>query len=303
LLSRSQIARRKMSILKEELRPLWHQEENWEKKYRHEESEIDSSVGIEYDEYIEPCLYDVDGNKLSDCRFVVDTKGLISLIKGRIQKGIDAFFKCMGKAFQRENKLQGHDGKIYIFLAGNSSKSIFVKELFEETIREISAKQEGFCFELTEPLNEDGRDEYVPNGKTSVAYGLIKSREGSSIKVEKNFETDAEEQTRFRYYLGRERRHHFDCRLSPVETEYGTWVRFQGAAKRTVRIYYTTNPTADVRDEPPVIDNIPYKEISIEPRNDAYIFIKTCEPNVIEYTVASPEEMISGENEVSRIVF
>ena len=303
LISNSQIAQRNMSILKEELRPLWHQEENWEKRYRHDTAGDGSSAGIEYDEYIEPSLYDIDGNKLSDCRFAVDTKGLISLIKARIQRGIDAFFKCMGKAFQRENRLEGHDGTVHIFLAGNSSKSIFVKELFEETIREISSRQEGFCFELMEPLNEENKDEYVPNGKTSVAYGLIKSREGSSIKVEKNFETDAEEQTRFRYYLGRERRHHFDCRLSPAETEYGTWVRFQGAARRTVRIYYTTNPTADVREEPPVIDNIPYKEISIEPRDEAYIFIKACEPNVIEYTVASPEEMISGENEVCRIVF
>lgn len=303
LISNSQIAQRNMSILKEELRPLWHQEENWEEKYRHDSAGNDSSTGIEYDEYIEPSLYDIDGNKLTDCRFAVDTKGLISLIKARIQRGIDAFFKCMGKAFQRENRLEGHDGKVHIFLAGNSSKSIFVKELFEETIREVSSRQEGFCIELMEPLNEEDKDEYVPNGKTSVAYGLIKSREGSSIKVEKNFETDAEEQTRFRYYLGRERRHHFDCRLSPVETEYGTWVRFQGAARRTVRIYYTTNPTADVREEPPVIDNIPYKEINIEPRDEAYIFIKACEPNVIEYTVASPEEMISGENEICRIVF
>ena len=303
LISNSQIAQRNMSILKEELRPLWHQEENWEKKYRHEAAGKDTGLDTEYEEYIEPLLYDIDGNKVSDCRFTVDTKGLITLIKARIQKGVDAFFKCMGKAFQRENKLEGCAGQIYIFLAGNSSKSIFVKELFEETIRNLSTDPEDSCFKLVEPLNGEKGDEYVPNGKTSVAYGLIKSREGSSIKVEKNYETDAEEQTRFRYYLGRERKHHFDCRLSPAETDYDTWVRFQGAARQTVRIYYTTNPTADFREEPPVIDNIPYKEITIKPRKDAYIFIKACEPAVIEYTVASPDEMVEGKNEIFRIDF
>ncbi|MCM1541009.1 MAG: hypothetical protein NC121_07090 [Blautia sp.] len=303
LISNSQIAQRNMSILKEELRPLWHQEENWEQKYRHEADGSGLGADLEYEEYIEPALYDMEGNKLSDCRFAVDTKGLITLIKARIQKGIDAFFKCMGKAFQRENRAGNYNGPMYIFLAGNSSKSIFVKELFEEAIQNRTSGSGESGFKLVEPLNGENGDEYVPNGKTSVAYGLIKSREGSSIKVEKNFETDAEEQTRFKYYLGRERRHHFDCRLSPAETDYGTWIRFQGAARQTVRIYYTTNPTADVREEPPVIDNIPYKEIAIEPRKDAFIFIKPCEPSAIEYTVATPDEMVSGENEVNRIYF
>lgn len=304
LISDSQIARRNMSILKEELRPLWHQEDNWREKYQHMPEGNSPEGGMDCEEYIDICLYDIDGNKQSDCRFVMDTEELISLIKARIQKGIDAFFKCMAKAFQREGGLADYDGEMYIFLAGNSSKSVFVKELFEKNIRDYSAKFEAPCFRLMEPLNADNEAcEYVPNAKTSVAYGLIKSREGSSIKVEKNFETDAEEQTRFRYYLGRERRRHFDCRLSPAETEYGTWIRFQGAAKQTVRIYYTTNPTADVREEPPVIDNIPYREISIEPQSGAYIFIRACEPTAIEYTVSFSEERAGVESEIRRMDF
>ena len=300
LISNSQIAQRNMSILKEELRPLWHQEENWEQKYRHESGE--NGTGAGYEEYIEPSLYDIDGNKLPDCRLAVDTSSLISLIKGRIQKGIDAFFKCMGKAFQRGNRTVDYNGPMYIFLAGNSSRSIFVKELFEEAISMHTTDPGKSCFKLVGPMNEESRDEYVPNGKTSVAYGLIKSREGSSIKVVKNFETDAEEQTRFKYYLGRERRHHFDCRLSPAETEYGEWVRFQGAARQTVRIYYTTDPTADVREQPPAIDDIFYKEITIDPQPDAYIFIRACEPSVVEYTVSRSEKEIV-EGEIFRIDF
>ena len=301
LISNSQIAQRNMSILKEELRPLWHQEENWERRYRHQPGE--GVQGGEAEEYIEISMYDIDGNKQPDCRFIIDTEELTALIKARIQKGIDAFFKCMTKAFRREDA--GQDGTMYIFLAGNSSKSVFVKELFEKTIQDYSYKLEGACFKLMEPLNpEDNQEyEYVPNAKTSVAYGLIKSREGSSIKVEKNFETDAQEQTRFKYYLGRERKRHFDCRLSPAETEYGQWIRFQGAAKQTLRIYYTTNPTADVREEPPMIDNIPYREVTVEPRREEFLFIRACEPTVIEYAVAPSEEKIGETGEICRMDF
>lgn len=304
LISDSQIARRNMSILKEELRPLWHQEENWREKYQHGTEAGSGSGNAGPEEYIDLSLYDIDGNKQPDCRFSVDTQELISLIKERIQKGIDAFFKCMAKAFQREGKLADYDGDMYIFLAGNSSKSIFVRELFESNIQEYSDRFANPCFKLVEPADtEDEEREYVPNAKTSVAYGLIKSREGSSIKVEKNFETDAEEQTRFKYYLGRERRRHFDCRLSPVETEYGSWIRFQGAAKQTVRIYYTTDPTADVREEPPLIDNIPYKEITVEPKKGAYIFIRACEPTAIEYAVSFSEDTVGEDCEICSLDF
>lgn len=302
LISDSQIARRNMAILKEELRPLWHQEKNWEQKYRHGLG--GGGLSGEAEEYIEITMYDVDGNEQPDCKFVVDTEELITLIKDRIQKGIDAFFKCMAKAFRREEDAQ-EDGAMYIFLAGNSSKSVFVRELFEKNIQDYSYRRESACFKLMEPLGagSDVGYEYVQNAKTSVAYGLIKSREGSSVKVEKNFETDAEEQTRFQYYLGRERKRHFDCRLSPVETEYGKWIRFQGAAKQTVRIYYTTDPTADVREEPPMIDKIPYREIAVEPKKGAFLFIRACEPTVIEYTVSLSEEEIGKGGEINRMDF
>ena len=88
-----------------------------------------------------------------------------------------------------------------------------------------------------------------------------------------------------------------------METEYGAWIRFQGAAKQTVRIYYTTNPTADVREEPPVIDNIPYREIVVEPQRGAFLFIRACEPTAIEYAVALSEESIGETGEICRMDF
>lgn len=312
LISNSQIAKRNMNILKEELRPLWHQEEGWLEKYKYKIEESLNTNDKNYEEYIDILLYDVEGEEQSNCKFVVDTEKLIVQIKDRIRKGVEAFFRCMEKTFRFEEQVQEQEDKIYIFLAGNSSKSIFVKEIFEEMIqkyyaefKELDKRSGNSYFQLTEPLaaQYDKDKEQWINAKTGVAYGLVKSREGSTIKVIKNAQTDAAEQTRFKYYLGRERRRHFACILSPVVTSYGSWVRFQGAVKSTVRIYYTTNPMADPKLEQLPIDDIAYKEIAIEPEEGAFIFIRSCKPSVIEYTIAFSEEDIREDGNINCIDF
>ena len=102
----------------------------------------------------------------------------------------------------------------------------------------------------------------------------------------KNYEADSLQQSRFHYYLGRDRRHHFDCRFSPAEIPYNKWIPFQGATKNIIRIYYTNNPMADSKMEQMPIDNVPYKEIGIDIAEDAYLFIRTVEPDMLEYAVA-----------------
>ena len=50
------------------------------------------------------------------------------------------------------------------------------------------------------------------------------------------------------------------------------------------------------------IENVPYKEISIEAKEDAYLFIRTVEPDVIEYAVAKEVEGIS-DNDIKKCYF
>ena len=312
MISDSQIAKRNMNLLREALRPLWHQEEGWLERYRHynDSSDNEQKTG-EYEEYIQIMLYDIEGKAKPDCQFMINTDELLDLIKNRIQKGIDAFFKCMERTFLHQEKAQEEERKVYIFLAGNSCKSVFVKELFEKTMKNyyqkfklINENAGDDYFELIELSREQKDDEkYIPNAKTSVAYGLVKSREGSSIKIVKNYETDAAEETRFKYFLGRERRHKFDCRLSPAETKYGAWIQFQGAAKPIIRIFYTTNAIADSKTEQLDIDNITYKEISIIPEEDKFLFIRTCEPTVIEYVIASSADDIESCDKIFKLDF
>lgn len=255
-------------------------------------------------------MYDLNGKPVPNCRFNIDTQLLLKLIKQRIQKGVDAFFKCIEKSILGNKAAQFASEKIYIFLAGNSCKSIFVKELFQNTIQEynkeygkIGAKEKE-RFELISPLATTEMDsKYIPNAKTSVAYGLVKSRPGGKIYVKKNYETDSNEETRFKYYLGSDRRGNFECKLAPMmenesgeyTTSYNVWHKFQGAGMGIARIYYTEDPCADSKAGKLAINNIPFHEISFEAKEDKYLFVRAVKPSVIEYTIADSAEEI-GED-------
>lgn len=74
LLINSQIARRNMAILKEELRPLWHQEQGWRKKYQLDgdsQNEVDKE-GIQHrlddDAAADPADCPDDGRTKTDCK-------------------------------------------------------------------------------------------------------------------------------------------------------------------------------------------------------------------------------------------
>lgn len=312
LISNSQSANRNLTLLKEALRPLWEQHDNWEEKYskkKNSESKGKNETNTK-EEYIEIQMYDLNGKAVPNCRFNIDTQQLLELIKQRIQKGVDAFFNCIEKSILGNKAAQFASEKIYIFLAGNSCKSIFVKELFQNTIQEynkeygkIGAKEQE-RFELISPLATTEMDsKYIPNAKTSVAYGLVKSRPGGKIYVKKNYETDSNEETRFKYYLGSDRRGSFNCKLAPMIknesgeniTCYNVWHKFQGAGMGIARIYYTEDPCADSKVEKLSIDNIPFHEISFEAEEDKYLFVRAVKPSVIEYTIADSAEEI-GED-------
>jgi len=329
LINNSQSANRNLTLLKEALRPLWEQHDNWEAKYCKqkyvtlEEAEyvtLENADKLEQweetdeleqkEEFIEIQMYDFNGKPVPNCRFNIATKQLLELIKQRIQKGTDAFFKCIEKSILGNRAAQFASEKIYIFLAGNSCKSSFVKEIFQNTIKKynkeygkIQAKEQD-RFELIEPLKSIESDyQYIPNAKTSVAYGLVKSRPGGKIYVRKNYETDSNEETRFKYYLGSDRRNNFDCKLAPMfknengenQTSYNIWHKFQGAGMGVARIYYTEDPRADSKDEKLAIGNIPFHEIVFDAEEDKYLFVRAIQPSVIEYVIAGSEEEIGGD--------
>ena len=110
LISDSQQARINTRKLAEELRPLWHGEEV-----------NNTEISVE--------LYD-SNNQKSEVKLAVDIESLKSLIRKRIDCGVENFFKAMEKAITKE--IAEGVSQINIFLAGNSSKSEYVKESFKE---------------------------------------------------------------------------------------------------------------------------------------------------------------------------
>lgn len=132
--------------LAEELRPVWERKGDYKAKFTRES-------------YSKKFL--TNKGELVEVPLKVNVAKLENIIKAQIESGVQNFFTAFRKAFKDKNiKLPVH-----IFLAGNSSKSPVVKELFEKYIKQEEAgiaetilvndgksKSTDKCFELHLPL-------------------------------------------------------------------------------------------------------------------------------------------------------
>lgn len=322
LINNSKEANRNLIILKEAFRPLWEQRDGWERNFINEKSDENQKESITLQ------LVNSKGELTPNCNFEVDTKELIELIKSRIKKGVDSFFSCFENIMRYNDKAKFAE-QLHIFLAGNSCKSVFVKEIFNDKIKnledgymkiQVDLMREGKIstdgitgdqkprFVVYAPMSNDNNDNddvnHKPNGKTGVAFGLVKSRPGAKIWVIKNKENDSEAETKFKFYLGTERRKKFECKLKPEYYEdgelkyfYDKWKKFQGAGAGVARIYYTEDSRAgaDTKGADRLsIDRIPFIEISFDADESKNLFIKAVGPRTIGYAVAESEQMISS---------
>ena len=374
LLKNSREAQQNMRNLMEKLRPVWQEPESKEAK------DLISSGQIQL------TLYRENGEKKTDANLKLkignETVDLRGILKNRIEQGIKRFFTALAEAF---DKSAGQDSRIaalsdvkeiYIFLAGNSSKSPLVTEIFREYIgskesvieeasteqnNEVKVKNQDFASILSQiaatqsgmtvmysatnendtasatvddkktyepcaarkllkfgddqpmpefivlpPLGtteaneirkaqmgniEDTREEMMrPTGKTGVAYGLLKCRDGGEIKVETI--TPDGERVPFQYYIGRRKKGKFRLVIDR-NAKLKTWYKFIDAGG-AFDILYTDRPEAATGDAPMTIAK--QKHISIEhPDKTAFVYIRPAESRVIEYIIAHDEsELVAG---------
>ena len=361
LLKNSREALQNMRNLMEKLRPVWESPESKEAK--------DLISGGQ----IQLTLYRENGEKKTDANLKLKIGNdvevnLQAILKNRIEQGIKRFFTSMAEAF---DKSAGSDKRIaalsdvkeiYIFLAGNSSKSPLVSELFKEYIGDennvINDKNaEGTIFNFTinpfvvsstdqsslgsdttltlsnqkidkpcvarklinfgndkpmpkfivlPPLGtkeaddirkiktggaEDTREIMMrPTGKTGVAYGLLKCRDGGEINV--STITPDGERVPFQYYIGRRKKGKFRLVIDR-NSKLKTWYKFIDAGG-DFDILYTDRPEAASGDAPMTIAK--QKHISIEqPDKTAFVYIRPAESRVIEYIIAHDEnELATG---------
>jgi hypothetical protein len=303
LISDSQEAKLNIKQLMEKLRPLWERHEGYEKLY-------ESGV-------LKVNLFDKSGAPKMNFDLSILIDDLEKIIYERIEKGVKNFFEALKLTFNFETTREMES--IVIFLAGNSSKSPIVNELFRKYIDEITQElnkgsdEEKEFFKIYPPLGTkeaikiqkemgidvDENDITRTTGKTGVAYGLIEGRDGGVIKVIP--EKDKKEEIKFNYYIGRNRKKKFKMIVSR-DVEYNKWIKFVSAEKSDFEFYYTNLPEATTND-------LSIKEISKKmgrvdiADENADIYIRAVEPSVIEYTAATEDEMGSGNliNEIIRV--
>ncbi|WP_240451725.1 molecular chaperone DnaK [Helicobacter sp. L8] len=274
LINHSQEAHTNTKSLMEKLRPLW------EGKDFEDEGELSLN------------LFDRYGQQSAGVRLDFSAPEVLALFKERIRKGVENFFYDFVAAVEAYFE-QGGDGAmdidaLHIFLAGNSSKSIFVEELFLKKIAQLS--QDGFSFILHKPLESADLDK--PNGKTGVAFGLIRARKGGAIQV---IDNNVQENIAFKYYVGRARKEKFEILLDRKQA-YKTWVKFLDASESHFELYYTSQASASAQSLSINDGAISKKSLETDVANaQAFIFVRVVSPSALEFVVATQEGLESGK--------
>lgn len=264
-------------------------------------------------------LYSKTEDKIIPVELKLDSQQLEDCLTERIRRGVDNFFEALLGAFKNPEVLP-----IHILLAGNSCKSSIVRKLFEEKILEKEIELEEIIsrntgedkkvsniFVLHMPLGFDpdeadkkaaeihdaDEDNHEPNqsyerlrtGKTGVAFGLLRSREGGrDVKI-----VGGDKQAPFPFYMGEI--DDDDCFQVKVKLDvpYRQWTQFTFADVQTFEIYFTKEARAIggklKRNEVSVIRcKLDKKDLSDE--DDVFVYIRKATPDTIEYAVGTAED-------------
>ncbi|WP_233711852.1 hypothetical protein [Helicobacter salomonis] len=289
LLSESQEARINTKSLVEKLRPLWEGRE------------------FEEEDSLMLNLFNSHAEQIAGVSLDFSTQEVQELFKERIKRGVENFFGEFVHATNAYFSSKGDNARdinsFHIFLAGNASKSAFVTELFEEKIAQLKAEmeQEGLQeieFIVHQPLG--GEDLEKPNGKTGVAFGLIKARRGGSIQV---IDYNVEENIKFKYFLGRSKKRKFYT-LVARNQPYNEWVQFLDASESHFEVYYTSHASASTNTLS--LEDSAIKKKALETgivSENGFIFVRLVSPSAFEFVVATQEGLGSGEylSEVVRV--
>ncbi len=175
-------------------------------------------------------LFDRNGKDIPEIELKIDYKELLNLLKEKIDDGVKNFFAGFSKVMA-EN-IDDQCRAFHIFLGGNASKSVLVKQAFEnakeEQLKAYKQKtsKDDFTFILYEPLGTEASDKQIleltgedvsnkpaylkPTCKTGVAFGLLESRPKAGGIERPSIDSNPV----FKYDLGIEREGKFHTRIS-----------------------------------------------------------------------------------------
>lgn len=140
-------------------------------------------------------LFDRNGTE-TECDLKIHYKELLNLLKDKIDDGVANFFVGFSKVMAENIDPQCNE--FHIFLGGNASRSVLVKQAFENAkekqLKDYKQKtsKDDFTFIIYEPLGTEKSDKQIleltgedvskippylkPTCKTGVAFGLLESR-------------------------------------------------------------------------------------------------------------------------------
>jgi hypothetical protein len=320
IISVNQEARLNTKQLIEKLRPIWERHDGYEEIYEM------SAIKVK--------LFNSAG-EFKDYELVINQGEIETIIRNRVEKGIKNFFAAMSQAFTNPATEGVQNDQINIFLAGNSSKASIVQELFNEYIEMETEKLNGQYhthftandkFRIFPPLGSeeanailesrgvklDAEDMDRPNGKTGVAFGLIKCRKGSKIKVVDSgiVAKGDEEEIAFQYFIGYEKKEKFilldELKSSKSvygKPDYNVWYNYIDAGLEDFELYYTKLPES-VNGDLSISSALMKRERIDVVDDDAFVFIRAVDPRTVEYVVATEEGLEQGHylTEVKRLI-
>ena len=327
LISGSQKAKRNTKQLMEKLRPYWenidcnnihHTDFDTELQSRKkinknlspEESRIIDQISKGF---IKVDLFDNSGTLIKDFELDIcnDSRGininLSGILERRIEQGVKQFFNLLENSFKHTKILEANG--IEIFLAGNSGKSPILRKLFDKYTHLYSnsspvmfdvqlfhiypslGTQEAVKIQEKNGIYTEPGELYGPTGKTGVAYGLIKGRTGSRIKVISHLSDNND--IMFNFYLGHCEDETFICDIKR-DIKYNTWTEFAPADEIRIEMYYTDLPEAESNAMP--IKNLNKKIIRVKsPYENACVFIRTITNSSAEYVVSTRSGIKNNE--------
>ncbi|GAA8666679.1 hypothetical protein KYTH92_02600 [Helicobacter pylori] len=110
-------------------------------------------------------LFDRNGKDIPEIELKVDCKELLNLLKSKIDDGVANFFAGFSKVMA-EN-IDNQCRAFHVFLGGNASKSVLVKQAFEnakekqlKAYKQMASKDD-FVFILYEPLGTEASDKQI----------------------------------------------------------------------------------------------------------------------------------------------
>ncbi len=210
-------------------------------------------------------LFDRNGKGVEENELKVDCKELLNLLKGKIDGGVANFFAGFSQVMA-EN-IDDQCRSFHIFLGGNASRSVLVKQAFENAkekqIQDYKQKtsKNDFAFILYEPLGTLESDKQIseltgedasnkpaylkPTCKTGVAFGLLESRNKvSGIEM-----PSIDSNPVFKYDLGMEREGKFHARISRHSLKPNEYQIFQTKEEwggfDSLEIRYSDKPLAN----------------------------------------------------------